>query len=145
MLTVGKRREPANDPVIKVVLAQPDVGFIQDAAPQLHLTLHEDAENNLTPKRDRETTASTERGCRPRCGTRPWFSLADFPKSDKYSTRQTVMRPRNAGQRRDATIAAGPADLPEEHPLASPPPTSPSSPRAPPPSFNSPPGPTPFF
>jgi len=46
----------------------------------------------------------------------PWFSLADFAKSDKYSTRQTSMRPRNAGQRRDATIAAERAIIREEHP-----------------------------
>jgi len=42
--SVGKRREAAHGPVIKGVLAQPDVGFIQDATPQLHPASHESAE-----------------------------------------------------------------------------------------------------
>jgi len=44
----------------------------------------------------------------------PWFSLADFAKSDKYSTRQTT---RNRDTAADAaTIAAERAIAPEEHP-----------------------------
>jgi hypothetical protein len=47
-------------------------------------------------------------------GIRPWFSLADFAKSDKYSTRQTT---RNRDTAADAaTIAAERAIAPEEHP-----------------------------
>jgi hypothetical protein len=49
-----------------------------------------------------------------RSGIRPWFSLADFAKSDKYSTRQTTRDRDTAADA--ATIAAERAIAPEEHP-----------------------------